>query len=192
VNEQSRWIEVVFASRVKFLAGPNGTVSGSIDQTIGAGAPTTAVTAVPAAGCRFVNWTGTDGFFSTANPLVVPVVSGDMTVTANFERVELRLGEPKLPWIVRRGGRFVVFGALRPGHTPKSKWVVLSFERKTSRGWRVVKRVTTRSYSIGAPTLKYAVRTRLYVRGRYRVRAYHPADWDGPATWSIYNTFLVR
>jgi len=71
---------------VTFAAGPNGTVTGDTPQVVDCGGNCTAVTAVPNAGYRFVNWTGTGGFVTTnANPLTVTNVTSNMTITANFE-----------------------------------------------------------------------------------------------------------
>lgn len=72
--------------QVTFLAGAGGAVTGSLLQSVDHGASTTAVTAVPATGYRFVGWTGTGGFAATANPLVMSNVTAPLTVTAGFAR----------------------------------------------------------------------------------------------------------
>lgn len=69
---------------ITFVAGANGTVTGSLVQPLNPGESTTAVTAVPATGYHFVNWTGTSSFTSTDNPLTIPNVQAGDTVTANF------------------------------------------------------------------------------------------------------------
>jgi hypothetical protein len=69
---------------VRFQAGSNGSLSGRLKQTIEEGDNTSPVTAVANEGYIFSNWTGTGGFVSTANPLVVRNVNRDMTITANF------------------------------------------------------------------------------------------------------------
>ncbi|MFJ9314818.1 InlB B-repeat-containing protein [Pimelobacter simplex] len=66
---------------VRYLAGPGGSVSGDTDQTVEHGADATAVTAVPDAGFRFVQWS--DG--STTNPRTDAAVVADLTVTAEFD-----------------------------------------------------------------------------------------------------------
>lgn len=63
-----------------YLAGANGTISGSDSQTVNYGANGTAVTAVPGAGFYFVNWS--DG--SVANPRTESSVTNNLAVTANF------------------------------------------------------------------------------------------------------------
>ena len=68
-----------------FLAGPNGSISGTSPQNINYGSNCTSVIAVPNAGYNFVNWTGTNGFsLTTANPLTVTGVTTSQTITANF------------------------------------------------------------------------------------------------------------
>jgi spore coat protein A len=70
---------------VNFIAGPNGSISGDVNQTVPDFGSTTAVTAVPNSGYHFVNWTGTGGFVTTtANPLIVSGVTTSMDITANF------------------------------------------------------------------------------------------------------------
>lgn len=72
-------------SVVNFIAGPNGSISGTASQTIAYLASTTAVTAVPNTGYHFLFWSGTNGFVpSLANPLIVPGVTTSMDITASF------------------------------------------------------------------------------------------------------------
>jgi uncharacterized repeat protein (TIGR02543 family) len=70
---------------ITFSSGGNGTLTGSVSQTVSYGGAAAAVTAVPAAGYHFVNWTGTAGFVTTvSNPLTVAAVGAAQTITANF------------------------------------------------------------------------------------------------------------
>ncbi|NOZ12625.1 MAG: S8 family serine peptidase, partial [Acidobacteria bacterium] len=73
-------ISASFAVNTYTLAGANGTISGTTPQTVNYGADGSAVTAVPATGYHFVNWS--DG--STANPRTDTSVTADISVTANF------------------------------------------------------------------------------------------------------------
>jgi len=68
------------AYTLTYTAGANGTVSGTNPQTVTQGADGSEVTAVPATGYHFVNWSDS----STANPRTDASVSGNVTVTANF------------------------------------------------------------------------------------------------------------
>lgn len=73
---------------LQFGGGSGGSVNGTTLQTVNYGASSTAVTAVPAAGFAFVNWTGPASFIpTTANPLTVVNVTSDMNITANFSDV---------------------------------------------------------------------------------------------------------
>jgi uncharacterized repeat protein (TIGR02543 family) len=69
---------------VNFIAGDNGSLTGTLSQAIYPGCSGTSVTAIPATGYHFVNWTGTDGFSTTSNPLTVSNVTSHMDITANF------------------------------------------------------------------------------------------------------------
>lgn len=71
---------------VNFVAGANGTITGSASQNVNHGANAQAVTANPNAGYHFVDWTLNGLPFSTANPLTVSNVTQDMMLTANFAR----------------------------------------------------------------------------------------------------------
>ena len=63
-----------------YAAGTNGTVSGTSPQTVNYGANGTMVTALPAGGYAFTNWS--DG--STADPRTDTDVTNAIVVTANF------------------------------------------------------------------------------------------------------------
>ena len=63
-----------------YAAGPNGSLSGTLSQTVNYGTSGTAVTAIPNTGYHFVNWS--DG--STANPRTDTNVTANKSVTANF------------------------------------------------------------------------------------------------------------
>jgi len=80
-NGSSGLIEQVTSfSTLTYTAGANGTLTGTTPQWVVPGANGTAVTAVPASGYHFVNWS--DG--STANPRTDTNVTADLSVTASF------------------------------------------------------------------------------------------------------------
>jgi hypothetical protein len=86
-----------------YLAGANGTISGTSTQTVNYGASGTAVTAVPDTDFYFSGWS--DGL--TANPRTDAGVTNNLSVTANFLSVE-----PARPVIlsgltVASGGNFL-------------------------------------------------------------------------------------
>lgn len=79
----SRTIHAVFTPytyTLVYSAGANGSISGTATQTVNYSGNGTAVTAVPATGYRFVQWS--DGI--TANPRTDTNVMADITVTAQF------------------------------------------------------------------------------------------------------------
>jgi len=69
---------------VLFTSSDGGTLSGNLSQTVVHGTDCTPVTANPDTGFRFIDWSGTGGFWSTANPLTVTDVQADMTINAQF------------------------------------------------------------------------------------------------------------
>jgi len=69
---------------VTFHTDGNGRIDGDATQTVDYGSSTRSVTAVPAAGYLFAEWSGLPLATSTANPLVMENVTTDCSVTAHF------------------------------------------------------------------------------------------------------------
>ena len=67
---------------VTFLSGANGSLQGQTQQIVEHGKDSTEVTAVPATGYGFVNWSG--DHIGTENPLIITNVTSDMLITTNF------------------------------------------------------------------------------------------------------------
>ena len=65
---------------LSYMAGPNGSLSGDLSQTVDAGDSGSPITAIPDSGYRFVRWSDN----STANPRTDTNVSDDIAVTAKF------------------------------------------------------------------------------------------------------------
>jgi hypothetical protein len=63
-----------------YIAGANGSISGTSQQTVNYGSSGTAVTPVPANGYHFVNWSDS----SAANPRADTNVTANVSVTASF------------------------------------------------------------------------------------------------------------
>lgn len=76
---------------VTFTAAASGSVIGATPQMVNHAGSSTAVTAVPANGYYFVNWTGPNGFTNTSNPLTVTNVTGATGVTANFAKLNNKI-----------------------------------------------------------------------------------------------------
>ncbi len=75
-----------FAVNFQTDGTPGASLTGTTAQSIAPGGNCTPVTAVVPANYDFVNWTGTGGFVSAANPVTVTNVTQDMTITANYAR----------------------------------------------------------------------------------------------------------
>jgi hypothetical protein len=69
---------------ISFAPGSNGTLTGTASQTINSGANAAAVTAVPASGYHFVNWTEGGTVVGVNAALTVTAVSANHSYTANF------------------------------------------------------------------------------------------------------------
>jgi hypothetical protein len=73
------------AYAVAFQAGPNGTLAGDTAQTVTHGGSAAAVTAQPQTGYHFLRWTLDGAVYSFDNPVIARNVTGDRTLTAEFE-----------------------------------------------------------------------------------------------------------
>ncbi len=71
---------------ITFVTDGYGSITGTTSQTGDFSESTSSVTAVPSNGYRFVSWTGTNGFVSTDNPLVITGVTTNLKVKANLAR----------------------------------------------------------------------------------------------------------
>ena len=67
-----------------FAPGANGTLTGAASQTVSQGASSSAVTAVPATGYHFVNWTEGGNIAGTSAALTENNVTANHSYTANF------------------------------------------------------------------------------------------------------------
>jgi uncharacterized repeat protein (TIGR02543 family) len=77
-------LTVIPTYTVTFASGGNGTLTGTANQTVTSGTSATPMTAVPATGYHFVQWTGAGGFSSTDNPITLGNVTANQALTANF------------------------------------------------------------------------------------------------------------
>jgi N-acetylneuraminic acid mutarotase len=70
---------------LSFTTAGSGSLHGVPLQKLAQGASATSLSALPASGYQFLNWSGSGGFLTTTvNPLTVTNVSADQTITANF------------------------------------------------------------------------------------------------------------
>jgi len=65
---------------VNYSAGPNGSLTGNVEQSVNHGANGTVITANPANGYHFVNWSDD----STENPRTDSNITNNINLTANF------------------------------------------------------------------------------------------------------------
>ncbi|MCX6752817.1 MAG: BspA family leucine-rich repeat surface protein [Candidatus Nomurabacteria bacterium] len=94
------------AYSVSYIAGGNGSITGSTSQTVNYGTDATEVTAVPDLGYQFVDWSDA----STQNPRIDTNITGDVTVTANFELIPVIPPPPT--------NHHTSSGSYLPGHLP--------------------------------------------------------------------------
>jgi len=79
-NHTIRAVFAINTYTLTYTAGANGTLTGTLSQTVNHGASGTQVAAVPNTGYHFVNWSDN----STSNPRTDANVTANISVTANF------------------------------------------------------------------------------------------------------------
>jgi hypothetical protein len=108
------------------------------------------------------------------------------------------LGTIASPTTMYRGRTYSVWGLLRPRHRAGTYPVRIYRERYVSGRWtrypgwinaRAYDAYSYRAYDYRSAT-KYVAAVRMPYRGRWRLRAYHPADAGHPSVWSSRYTYV--
>jgi len=90
---------------------------------------------------------------------------------------------PKAPATMRRGVRSSVSGHIKPRHKAGSSPIRIYKWRRVNGKWRSYGYVKAKASDLSSYS-KYAVKLSLPTRGRWRLRAYHPADSGHASSWS--------
>ena len=103
------------------------------------------------------------------------------------------VGNPVAPSRMRRGRYYTVYGSLKPRHTSGSYPVRIYKYKKTSSGsYRSYGYVTAKVSNYSSYS-RYAKSLKLSYTGKWRLRAYAPADSAHAAAWSSgYDYVTVR
>ena len=121
--------------------------------------------------------------FASADPLIASSSSPIISVTPR-----VRLATPAAPSKMRVGRPATVWGFIWPKHTVGTTPVRIYKYRYTNGKWRrwgyTRALVTTRLSSSGDVYCWYYAKVRLGRSGKWRLRAYAPADSAHAATWS--------
>lgn len=101
------------------------------------------------------------------------------------------VGSPKAPRVMYRRGWRTVYGSLMPRHATHSKVRIYKWRYVGGR-WKSYGYVLAPVHSYSTYS-RYAVSMRLRYKGRWRLRAYTPADAAHAASWSPgYDYVTVR
>ncbi|HSK46886.1 MAG TPA: VCBS repeat-containing protein [Coriobacteriia bacterium] len=112
------------------------------------------------------------------------------TSTTKTIKVRAAVGTPRIASSVRSGRSFTLYGYLKPQHSSGGHSVRLHFYHKEGSRYVLRKKVWATNKHYRSFT-RYADRTSLKTRGRWRVRAYH-ADSGHSAKFSSYDYFQVK
>ena len=91
VQENTEIIAIFAINTYTVTFETDGSVGALLDgeqvQTVDSGHNCSPVKAIPNQTLKFVNWTGSDGFVTDENPLLITDIHKDMLITANFETI---------------------------------------------------------------------------------------------------------
>lgn len=93
------------------------------------------------------------------------------------------LGAPVAPRTMKSSKSYTVYGSLKPGHTSGTKPVRIYKYKQVGNKWVKKGYVTARAHNYQTYT-RYKVSMKLTSKGKWRLRAYAPADSLHAATWS--------
>ncbi len=93
------------------------------------------------------------------------------------------VGTPKAPSKMKRSKYYTVYGYLKPRHTSGTYPVRIYKYRKVSGKWKSYGYVKAKASDYSSYT-KYSVKMKLTKSGKWRLRAYHPADAGQLSGWS--------
>lgn len=143
-------------------------------------------------------WTPDSTFVKSGSAITVQVRARDaagnertVSIDSN-KRVKATLWRPALKTTsLVRGRTYSVSGILKPRHTAGSKPVKVYAYRYVKGKYRYHKSfsATASNYSTYS---KYTTKVKLPYRGKWRLRAYHPADTKHLATYSTYRYVTVK
>ncbi|MEI6448764.1 MAG: hypothetical protein WCP98_02295 [Actinomycetes bacterium] len=98
---------------------------------------------------------------------------------------------PRAPSVVRAGARFAVSGTLSPAHPAGARSVQIRCYRANGSTWVLMRTVAATNEDAGGAT-RYVAGVALAQTGRWRLRAYAPADADHAAASSAARAVTVR
>jgi len=105
---------------------------------------------------------------------------------------KVALSTPVAPAKVKKSKRFSVHGSLRPLHTKGTKPVRIYRYRKVKNKWKSEGFVMATAANDKSGT-RYKANLKLTKKGKWRLRAYAPADAQHAATWSTkYDNVTVK
>lgn len=120
------------------------------------------------------------------NQATAAAVSSAVVVTP-----QVLLGAPAAPASVRRAASFALSGALKPRHAAGSHVVRVYCYRLKGGHWVYVRTYVARTITYSTYS-KYTLTMSLPAVGKWRLRAYAPADAQHAATWSTYRSVTVK
>ena len=100
-----------------------------------------------------------------------------------FFNCSASMGNPIAPSTMRKGRSATVYGYLKPRHTSGTYPVRIYKWRYVSGKWKSYGYFSAKAYNYSDYT-KYSRSVSLPYTGKWKLRAYHPADSQHAATWS--------
>jgi len=112
------------------------------------------------------------------------------TVKLTVVKPKASLGTPIAPKTMKRSKSYNVYGSLKPRHTKGTKPVRIYKYKKVGGKWKSMGYVKATASNYGSYS-RYKVKMRLTSKGKWRLRAYAPADSKHAATWSTKYDYVT-
>lgn len=172
-----------------YAAGAGGRIDGALAQIVPVGGSADSVTAVPNAGYHFVSWSdGVTTATRTDSALLL-----DLSVAAVFAADPLpkaAICTPHAPSTMSRSRYYTIYGYLKPRHASGGYPVRIYRYRYVSGHWKSYGFVNAKASNYSTYT-RYSRSIKLPYRGKWKVRAYAPADSGHSAAWSSGSDYIT-
>jgi len=169
---------VIAGQRVQLQRGVASGWARVADATTGSSGEV-AFTVRPAGATTYrLRFEGAPGRFEPKSSIVATV------------RPKTAVGAPVAPKTMRRGKAYTVYGSLKPRHASGTKPVRIYKYKKVGGNWKSYGYVKATASNYSAYS-RYKVKMKLTSKGKWRLRAYAPADSLHAATWSTKYDYVT-
>jgi hypothetical protein len=185
-------VAVTFAEKtfaISAVQSANGTIAPDAVTNVGIGQNAT-FTVAPATGYHVADVLVDGGSVGAVTTYVFRNVSSAHTISAVFAvNPKVRLSRPHASALASKKGNVKVWGTLKPRHAKGTRPVRIYRWKRVGGSWKAygyvrAKVANYKTYS------KYARTVHLPSKGRWKLRAFAPADGAHASTWSTKSDYV--